>query len=96
MPPSPPPSDPISESVPEIKENNEEEPILPKGAYSMDFDQFDDPNFNPFASKKAMQNSPPSTPAPQTESNAVETPVQISEVNFLFSIFFNYNSLIQN
>ena len=86
MPPSPPPSDPISESVPEIKEN-EEEPILPKGAYSMDFDQFDDPNFNPFASKKAMQNSPPSTPAPQTESNAVETPVQMSEVNFLFSIF---------
>ena len=38
--------------MPEIKENNEEEPILPKGAYSMDFDQFDDPNFNPFASKR--------------------------------------------
>ena len=35
-----------------------DEPIAPKGAYSVDFDKFDDPNFNPFETKKAMSNSP--------------------------------------
>jgi cell division septation protein DedD len=34
-------------------------PLPPKGAYSVDFDKFDDTNFNPFETKKAMQNSPP-------------------------------------
>ena len=41
-----------------------DEPVLPKGAYSIDCDKFDDPNFNPFETKKAMQNSPPSSPPP--------------------------------
>jgi hypothetical protein len=29
-----------------------------KGAYTVDYDKFDDRNFNPFESKKAMRNSP--------------------------------------
>ena len=37
----------------------EEAPLPAKGGYNMDFDKFDDPNFNPFESKKAMSNSPP-------------------------------------
>ena len=34
----------------------------------MDFDKFYDPNFNPFATKKAMQNSPPATPVEKREA----------------------------
>jgi len=47
-------------------------PPPPQGAYSMEFDQFDDPNFNPFATKKAMQNSPPSSPPPPTGAYSME------------------------
>jgi hypothetical protein len=35
-----------------------DEPIVPKGAYSVDVNKFDDPDFNPFETKKAMSNSP--------------------------------------
>ena len=47
---------------------------LPKGAYSMDFDKIDDPNFNPFESKKAMQNSPTpdETPLPPKGAYTVD------------------------
>nr|XP_046268055.1 transforming acidic coiled-coil-containing protein 3 [Scatophagus argus]XP_046268056.1 transforming acidic coiled-coil-containing protein 3 [Scatophagus argus] len=31
---------------------------VPNGAYSFDFDKFDDPNFNPFGTKSNMNNSP--------------------------------------
>lgn len=48
----------------EVEKEPEEAPLAPKGAYSMDFDKFDDPNFNPFASKKAMSNSPPPSEEP--------------------------------
>ena len=41
------------------KSVEEEDAPLPAKGYSMDFDKFDDPNFNPFESKKAMSNSPP-------------------------------------
>ena len=69
LPPSPPPSDPISENIPDSSENAPEEAPPPKGAYSMDFEKFDDPNFNPFATKKAMQNSPPSSPTPKIQNS---------------------------
>ena len=50
-----------SDSIP-IKNNNqeEEEVIIPSKGYNLDFlDNLDDPNFNPFASKTAVSNSPP-------------------------------------
>ena len=39
-------------------EQEEELPPPSKGAYTVDYDKFEDPNFNPFESKKAMRNSP--------------------------------------
>lgn len=33
----------------------------PKGGYKLDLDHFDDPNFNPFATKSAVSNSPDKT-----------------------------------
>ena len=54
---------------PEVEKEPEEPPPAPKAGYSMDFDKFDDPNFNPFESKKAMRNSPPPSddlPLPKT------------------------------
>ena len=45
------------ESTEKIEETQEqpqtepEEPLPPKGAYNVDFDRFDDPNFNPFETK---------------------------------------------
>lgn len=40
-------------------------PILPKKGYNLDFlDCLDDPNFNPFASKTAIRNTPPPSPEP--------------------------------
>ncbi|XP_061599816.1 transforming acidic coiled-coil-containing protein 3 [Cololabis saira] len=46
----------------------------PKG-YSFDFEKFDDPNFNPFGTKMAMNNSPKSTqkPTPVTEAHLEQT-----------------------
>ncbi|KAM7375857.1 hypothetical protein PAMP_005624 [Pampus punctatissimus] len=32
--------------------------LAPKGSYLFDFEKFDDPNFNPFGSKSAVNNSP--------------------------------------
>ncbi|KAL7380011.1 hypothetical protein ABVT39_009970 [Epinephelus coioides] len=34
---------------------------VPKGSYSIDFDKFDDPDFNPFGTKASMNNSPVSS-----------------------------------
>ena len=40
-------------------------PIVPSKGYNLDFlDNLDDSNFNPFASKTAIRNSPPPTPGP--------------------------------
>ena len=41
-----------------------------KGAYKIDFDKFDDPNFNPFETKSNVENKEPtlSQPEPQPES----------------------------
>ncbi|XP_063882247.1 titin-like isoform X6 [Scylla paramamosain] len=40
-------------------------PIAPKKGYNLDFlDYLDDPDFNPFASKTAIRNTPPPSPEP--------------------------------
>lgn len=44
----------------------------PKGSYSIDFDKFDDPNFNPFGTKSSMNNSP------QCSRNPPPVPVEAS------------------
>lgn len=44
----------------------------PKGSYSIDFDKFDDPNFNPFGTKSSMNNSP------QCNKNLPPVPVEAS------------------
>ena len=57
--------------VQEIQEGNEE--VIPKGSYSMDFSKFDDPNFDPFKSNKALSNEGASeTSLPQHASYAVD------------------------
>lgn len=48
----------IKPKVQTVVKAEEEEVPLPAKSYSMDFDKFDDPTFNPFESKKAMRNSP--------------------------------------
>ena len=43
--------------VPSTPKEEDEAPPPPKGAYNMDFDKFDDPNFNPFETKTKEQKS---------------------------------------
>ncbi|KAM9777465.1 transforming acidic coiled-coil-containing protein 3 [Neosynchiropus ocellatus] len=49
---------PVQEPAEESVGNATEDVAVPKGAYSFDFDKFDDPSFNPFGTKTAMTNSP--------------------------------------
>lgn len=44
------------DKVPE--ETQDDTPALPKGGYNLDLNYLDDPNFNPFATKTAVSNSP--------------------------------------
>ena len=39
-------------------------PIPAKGAYAVDFDKFDDPNYNPFETKSKVSNQEPANPEP--------------------------------
>ncbi|MCI4376908.1 hypothetical protein PGIGA_G00193840 [Pangasianodon gigas] len=57
-----PASAPAEKKSPEIKpESRDTAAEIPpaRGAYTVDFDQFDDPNFNPFGTKATMGSSPP-------------------------------------
>ena len=57
--------------IQEIQEENEQ--VIPKGSYSMDFSKFDDPNFDPFKSNKTLSNEDASeTSLPQHASYAVD------------------------
>ncbi|XP_074548949.1 transforming acidic coiled-coil-containing protein 3 [Halichoeres trimaculatus] len=49
---------------------------VPKGAYSFDFDKFDDPNFNPFGTKASMKNSPISSKKPSPVLTETSPPEQ--------------------
>ncbi|XP_037778110.1 lisH domain-containing protein C1711.05-like isoform X3 [Penaeus monodon] len=50
---------------PEIAGDTEDIPIPPKKAYNLDFlDNLEDPNFNPFATKTVVRNTPPPSPEP--------------------------------
>ncbi|MCJ8731081.1 hypothetical protein PDJAM_G00191810 [Pangasius djambal] len=58
-----PASAPAEKKSPEIGAESRDPPALEippaRGAYSVDFDQFDDPNFDPFGTKAKMGSSPP-------------------------------------
>lgn len=43
-------------SMADVSEQPDVEPLPPKGAYKIDFDNFDDPNFNPFETKSNVEN----------------------------------------
>merc|ERR1711892_1526359 len=49
----------VKKMKPEDKDvENDEQPLpVPKGSYNMEFDKFDDPNFNPFETKTKVQNN---------------------------------------
>ena len=49
------PVDPKPEEAPE----QEEELVPPKASYAIDWDNFDEENFNPFGTNQALSNSPP-------------------------------------
>ena len=61
----------------------DELPLPAKGAYKIDFDQFDDPNFNPFETKtKVVENfDVKPTPAPIEESKSVPEPTPVTVQN---------------
>ncbi|XP_052429249.1 transforming acidic coiled-coil-containing protein 3 isoform X1 [Carassius gibelio] len=62
------------------KNPEETEPVdvsPPKGSYTIDFDKFDDTNFNPFGTKATMGNSPPR--GVQTGPVLMKAPVQEPE-----------------
>ncbi|XP_068222816.1 uro-adherence factor A-like isoform X2 [Palaemon carinicauda] len=69
-----------------LDEKQEEEIPLPKKAYQLDFlDNLDDPNFNPFATKTAVANSPEknkvSNTAQKQETAVEEAKLQNKEEN---------------
>nr|XP_045616339.1 protein P200-like isoform X2 [Procambarus clarkii] len=62
-------------SEPETKFDQEEIPIPPSKGYNLDFlDNLDDPNFNPFATKCAVSNSPPKEDLALTEDKSKDKP----------------------
>uniref|UniRef100_UPI0037E7202D transforming acidic coiled-coil-containing protein 3 n=1 Tax=Semicossyphus pulcher TaxID=241346 RepID=UPI0037E7202D len=52
---------------------------VPKGSYSFDFDQFEDPNFNPFGTKASMMNSPKCSEKPGTALMETSVPAQVEK-----------------
>ncbi|XP_047458215.1 mucin-17 isoform X4 [Mugil cephalus] len=56
---APPPTTEPLDNTPQAQHNgNEDEIPVPKAAYNFEPDKWDDPNFNPFSSKKGIANSP--------------------------------------
>ncbi|XP_050715124.1 transforming acidic coiled-coil-containing protein 2-like isoform X9 [Eriocheir sinensis] len=64
--------------VSQVQEEDADLPIPPSKGYNLDFlDSLDDPNFNPFSSKTAIRNSPPSSGAAFPASqDSQETPTE--------------------
>lgn len=48
----------LDNDPPTTHNGNEDEIAIPKATYNFETDKWDDPNFNPFTSKKTMANSP--------------------------------------
>lgn len=48
----------LDNNPPPTQNGNEDEIIVPKATYNFEPDKWDDPNFNPFTSKKNISNSP--------------------------------------
>ncbi|XP_069001077.1 microtubule-associated protein futsch [Embiotoca jacksoni] len=51
-------TEPLDNNPPQTHNGNEEEIPVPKASYNFELDKWDDPNFNPFNSKKGIGNSP--------------------------------------
>lgn len=72
---------------------------VPKGAYSFDFDKFDDPNFNPFGTKASMSNSPQcgkksspvltETPIPEQPDEPVEKEAASSSAWYVLPFYLS-------
>lgn len=66
-----------AKEIPVNPDDAEPDVPAPKGSYSLNFDKFDDPNFNPFGTKSNMNNSPKcsksSTPAVADDPVAEKT-----------------------
>lgn len=50
--------EPLDNDLPAIHNGNEEVIPIPKASYNFESDKWEDPNFNPFTSKKSIANSP--------------------------------------
>uniref|UniRef100_A0A3P8VVT2 Titin homolog n=2 Tax=Cynoglossus semilaevis TaxID=244447 RepID=A0A3P8VVT2_CYNSE len=48
----------LNNDSPATHNGNEDEIVVPKASYNFEPDKWDDPNFNPFSSKKGISNSP--------------------------------------
>ncbi|KAG7254335.1 hypothetical protein CRUP_033024 [Coryphaenoides rupestris] len=68
------PEPPQEPTVVPAGSNDEVETPLPKAAYSFDFDQFDDANFNPFGTNVKMGSSPVCKVPPAGEKMAMAEP----------------------
>ena len=55
-------------------ENDDDAIAPPKGAYTMDFNKFDDPNFDPFKSNKTLSNVDTNLPKPGAYSLNLDDP----------------------
>ncbi|KAM6997295.1 transforming acidic coiled-coil-containing protein 2 [Tautogolabrus adspersus] len=66
----PPQTEQLDNNPPESHNGNDEEIPIHKGSYNFEPDKWDDPNFNPFNSKKGIGNSPKlSRPSHNFDSN---------------------------
>lgn len=54
----PPQTEPLDNNPPATQNGNEDDIPIPKATYNFEPDKWDDPNFNPFNSKKGITNSP--------------------------------------
>lgn len=63
----------LDNARPASHNGNEEEILVPKMSYNFEPDKWDDPNFNPFTSKKSISNSPKlSRPSYDFDSNSFD------------------------
>lgn len=55
---APPPQEVLDNNPPPTHNGNKEEIPIHKGSYNFESDKWEDPNFNPFTTKKSISNSP--------------------------------------
>lgn len=57
-------------------------PLPAKGAYAVDFDKFDDPNYNPFETKSKVSNQEPDLPKPKAGGYNLDFLDNLDDPNF--------------